>query len=65
MVAEESEKRKEESEWGPFSADYARELRERLVSWCKTPELTTEVGPVDVCEVILPAIDAMLNRGGS
>lgn len=47
-------------EFGPFNPGYARELRERLLRWCETADLTFEVGVVDICEVILPAIDTKL-----
>jgi len=33
-----------------------------LVAWCETPKLTIEVDAREVCEVILPGIDALLDQ---
>lgn len=47
--------------FGPFNPGHAWKLRERLVAWCETADLGYVVGPVDVCEAIIPALDAMLD----
>ena len=49
------------SSFGPFDPAHAWKLRERLVAWCETPDLGYVVGPVDVCEAIIPALDAMMD----
>jgi len=47
--------------YGPFDPDLASELRKRLDAWCQMPAPSIRLGPVDVCEAILPALDALLD----
>lgn len=47
--------------YGPFDPDLAWQLRQRLDAWCKTPDPFIAIGPCDVCEAIMPALDAMLD----
>ena len=48
-----------EGSYGPYNAEYAASLRSRLHEWCHTPYLSVPVETEDVCEVIIPAIDAL------
>lgn len=48
-----------EPQCGPYNPEYAGHLRKRLDNWCRTSLLTASVNSEEVCEVIIPAIDAL------